>query len=281
MLRDTIDETAEVESTPTWAPNSRFQSEPLPRSSPAPHRRSPSTAARSSAEDHPGSEVHPKRMIAPVAELSAHVVVREKRVPETTKLNNRRTCKLEPETANLDEQPPRKPEPEIAKLVRDATRRPCSTPGLDAAVPKPMASSAAPAPCTRKPNTTASVAIIDAHDLGVTNPTGTTATPAPFMPAPNETASVAGIDADVGVTNPTGTTANSASGEPAANTAATIPGRAQMPSAMLSAASLGAHGSASGRLDAAILRTEAKAALVGLGWKPPIAGVAIVPAIAG
>lgn len=88
------------------------------------------------------------------------------------------------------------------------------------------------------------------------------------------------LDAHVGVTNPTGTIATSASCERAANTAAATPARAHLTNAAPSAACISAPASASSRLDAAILRTEAKAALVGLGWKPPIAGAAITAAIA-
>jgi hypothetical protein len=45
-------------------------------------------------------------------------------------------------------------------------------------------------------------------------------------------------------------------------------------------AKAGAHVGATGKLDAAILRTQAKAALVGLGWKPAIAHAAIAAAAA-
>ena len=41
-----------------------------------------------------------------------------------------------------------------------------------------------------------------------------------------------------------------------------------------------AHVDAASKLDAAIVRTEAKAALVGLGWKPTIAHAAVAAAAA-
>ncbi|HEX2691224.1 MAG TPA: hypothetical protein VHN14_31645 [Kofleriaceae bacterium] len=45
--------------------------------------------------------------------------------------------------------------------------------------------------------------------------------------------------------------------------------------------SAGAHGGASRKLDAAILRTQARTALTGLGWKPAIARAAVTTAAAG
>jgi hypothetical protein len=47
-----------------------------------------------------------------------------------------------------------------------------------------------------------------------------------------------------------------------------------------SAAGTGAHVGAASKLDAAILHTQAKAALTGLGWKPAIAHAAIAAAAA-
>ncbi|HEX2690745.1 MAG TPA: hypothetical protein VHN14_29215, partial [Kofleriaceae bacterium] len=45
--------------------------------------------------------------------------------------------------------------------------------------------------------------------------------------------------------------------------------------------SAGAQESASSKLDAAILRTQARTALTGLGWKPAIAHAAVTAAAAG
>jgi hypothetical protein len=45
-------------------------------------------------------------------------------------------------------------------------------------------------------------------------------------------------------------------------------------------ANAGAHVDAPGKLDAAILRTQAKAALTGLGWRPAIAHAAVAAAAA-
>jgi hypothetical protein len=42
----------------------------------------------------------------------------------------------------------------------------------------------------------------------------------------------------------------------------------------------GSHFSAASRLDGAIVRTQAKAALIGLGWKPAIAQAAVAAAVA-
>ncbi|HEX2690502.1 MAG TPA: hypothetical protein VHN14_27995 [Kofleriaceae bacterium] len=45
--------------------------------------------------------------------------------------------------------------------------------------------------------------------------------------------------------------------------------------------SAGAQEGATSKLDAAILRTQAKTALTGLGWKPAIAHAAVTAAAAG
>ncbi len=97
MLRDTIEETGEVESAPTWAPNNRAASEPRPRSPSASHRTSQSVAGRRSAEDHAPGDGHAKRTIAPAPELSADVVVPEKRLPEITRRDDRPASKLQPD----------------------------------------------------------------------------------------------------------------------------------------------------------------------------------------
>jgi Holliday junction resolvasome RuvABC DNA-binding subunit len=46
------------------------------------------------------------------------------------------------------------------------------------------------------------------------------------------------------------------------------------------ASNVSAHVGAAGRLDAAILHTQAKAALTGLGWKPALAHAAVDAAAA-
>jgi hypothetical protein len=46
------------------------------------------------------------------------------------------------------------------------------------------------------------------------------------------------------------------------------------------AARPGAHVGAASKLDGTIVRTQAKAALIGLGWKPAIAHAAVTAAVA-
>ena len=66
-----------------------------------------------------------------------------------------------------------------------------------------------------------------------------------------------------------------------AATPATCPGtHIDAPDAAMPAARPRAHVGAADKLDAAIVRTQAKAALIGLGWKPAIAHTAVAAAAA-
>jgi hypothetical protein len=113
----------------------------------------------------------------------------------------------------------------------------------------------------RRPKQAASVA--DAHGLrtkaiSIANANGGAA---------NETTLIASASAHVGVTTKTGSIANVSSYAGAASETTSVVGA-------------GAHVGAASKLDAAILRTQAKAALTGLGWKPAIAHAAVATAAA-
>ncbi|HEX2690686.1 MAG TPA: hypothetical protein VHN14_28920 [Kofleriaceae bacterium] len=66
--------------------------------------------------------------------------------------------------------------------------------------------------------------------------------------------------------------------------AADVPGAntsAHVGAGSMKIVSAGAHEGASSKLDAAILHTQARTALTGLGWKPAIAHAAVTAAAAG
>jgi len=112
--------------------------------------------------------------------------------------------------------------------------------------------------------TNEAISVISAH-VGAANTAGSSATAAPHVGATNEAISV--IGAHVGAANTAGSGATADPHVGTTNEATPI-------------ADVRAHVGVANKLDVAILHTQAKSALTGLGWKPAIAHAAVAAAAA-